>query len=494
MSVTHSRYAERGSWWDSFMLFLGARSPQRLRDSPAIPVNPMYLVDIHTHVSMKLNIWGKKFWKRHWPVPGDGLLSMLGVQVDFFQLTCKQVGVLIVPHDIPVGAMRRKFGMLSRVIRLLNRVADKMEHEDFSNFTQINKIINLFEDQVYITNRKLGCETFVIARSYAELEQARRRGKIVFIHAIEGSHALGRDLPPADQPRKIGKKHIPVRDAMTVSDPFQRYIDNLIALKHRGVCMMTLAYLFKNELSDCVEGIAEFPKVNTFKYQWKYNPTCADMNEGLTSLGVSIVNTMLDIGMIIDLTHSTAATRRSVYGLNNVWAEKHPSIGCRPVTFSHCGSQALFEVYQKKTGVTCYDHHKFYAASYEDIIEVEKSGGVIGIILENWWLTGVDPRLPEYQGWELSGIDCVMETIYSINEQTVSKDFSCISIGTDFDGFTDTPPDLYLYEQVEKLLERMRNERYHCYKTGRMVRRFSEEHIAKIFHGNAMKMLERGWK
>lgn len=59
------------------------------------------------------------------------------------------------------------------------------------------------------------------------------------------------------------------------------------------------------------------------------------------------------------------------------------------------------------------------------------------------------------------------------------KDFSIISIGTDFDGFTDTPQDLYLYEHFGKLLERMRSERFHCKETGRMVRRFEEETIKK---------------
>ncbi len=493
--VLPAKSTSRG-WWGSFLDFLGASVPEQLNDFPAIVVSPQYVVDIHTHASMKLNIWGKKFWGRHSAVPGDGLLSMLGVQVDYQQLKCGRVGVMIVPHDIPVGAMRRKFGRLSRVIRFLNRFADKMEHEDFSNFTQINKIINLFEEQIYITNRKLGCETFVIARSYAELVEARNRGKIVFIHAIEGSHALGRNLPPtpAQIPRKLRKGHNPVRDGMMLGGTFQRYLNNLESLKRRGVCMLTLAYLFENDLSDCVEGIAEFPKVNTFHYDWKYDSNCATQNKGLTALGVAIVKKMLSIGMIIDLTHATAATRRQVYALNRAWAEEHTEIGLRPLCFSHTGSQAVFEYYQQKTGVNKYDHHKYYAVSKEDVEEIEKSGGVIGIILENWWLTGVDPRLPELVGWELSGIDCVMETIYALNEQTQAKDFSCISIGTDLDGFTDTPPDLYVYEHLNKLLDRLRNERYHCTKTGQLLRRFPEETIAKIFRENALHMLEFGWK
>jgi microsomal dipeptidase-like Zn-dependent dipeptidase len=261
---------------------------------------------------------------------------------------------------------------------------------------------------------------------------------------------------------------------------YDRYLDNLVALKHRGVCMLTLAYLFPNEISDCVEGIAEFPKVNSFKYDRVYDPVNEEMNKGLSPLGKEVVKKMLELGMIIDLMHSTDAARRQVYELHDEWIKNHPNEP-RTITFSHGGSRALHEKYHQKTGVTKYSHHKYYGASCEDILAIERSGGVIGIIIERWWLTGVDTRLPEFEGWELTGIDCVIETIFDINEQTEKKDFSSISIGTDFDGFTNTPPDLYLYEQMGNLLEKMRA-------------RLTEEQITKIFSGNALRMLELGWK
>ncbi|MFY7995325.1 MAG: dipeptidase [Sediminibacterium sp.] len=486
MSLATPTNKKKHGWRDLFASFLFAKVPPPLNDKPSIVVREQYIVDIHTHVSMKMNIWGKKFWNSHRPVHGDGFLSMLGMQVDFHRLRCGHVGVMIVPHDIPVGAMRRQFKFLSYVIRLLNRWFDKMEHEDFSNFTQINKIINLFEEQIYITNRKLGSETFVIARSFEDLMFARTQGKIVFVHAIEGSHALGRNEKPEVIfiPRKPGKHHQPVKGVMGrgygKGKEYDRYLDNLVALKHRGVCMLTLAYLFPNEISDCVEGIAEFPKVNSFRYDRIYNPANEEMNKGLSPLGKEVVKKMLDLGMIIDLMHSTDAARRQVYELHDEWIAKHPG-EYRPLTFSHGGSRALHEKYHQKTGVTKYSHHKYYGASSEDILAIERSGGVIGIIIERWWLTGVDTRLPEFEGWELTGIDCVIETIFDINEQTEKKDFSSISIGTDFDGFTDTPPDLYLYEQMRNLLEKMRAK-------------LTEEQITKIFSGNALRMLELGWK
>jgi microsomal dipeptidase-like Zn-dependent dipeptidase len=488
MSLAAPNDTNSVGWKNLFASFLFAKEPPPLDEKPEIKVRPQYLVDIHTHVSMKMNIWGRKFWKSHTPTPGDGFLSMWGMQVDFHRLRCGHVGVMIVPHDIPVGAMRRQFKFLSYVIRLLNRLFNKMEHEDFSNFTQINKIINLFEEQIYITNRKLGSETFVIARSFEDLMFARNKGKIVFVHAIEGSHALGRNLPPENIyiPRIKRKGHRPVEGGMIKKEDyakgkeFDRYLDNLVSLKHRGVCMLTLAYLFPNELSDCAEGIAEYPKVHSFRYDWKYDPLDAQMNVGLSQLGKAVVRKMLEIGMIIDLMHSTDATRRQVYELHDEWIKVHPQ-EVRPITFSHGGSRALHEKYHQKTGVTKYAHHKYYGASSEDILAIERSGGVIGIIIERWWLTGVDTRLPEFEGWELTGIDCVIETIFDINEQTEKKDFSSISIGTDFDGFTDTPPDLYLYEQMGNLLEKMRA-------------RLTEEQITKIFSGNALRMLALGWK
>jgi len=433
MSLAAPNDTNSVGWKNLFASFLFAKEPPALDEKPEIKVRPQYLVDIHTHVSMKMNIWGKKFWKSHTPAHGDGFLSMWGMQVDFHRLRCGHVGVMIVPHDIPVGAMRRQFKFLSYVIRLLNRWFDKMEHEDFSNFTQINKIINLFEEQIYITNRKLGSETFVIARSFEDLMFARTQGKIVFVHAVEGSHALGRNEKPE--------------------------------------------VIF---ISDCVEGIAEFPKVNSFKYDRVYDPVNEELNKGLSPLGKEVVKKMLELGMIIDLMHSTDAARRQVYELHYEWIKNHPNEP-RPITFSHGGSRALHEKYHQKTGVTKYSHHKYYGASSEDILAIERSGGVIGIIIERWWLTGVDTRLPEFEGWELTGIDCVIETIFDINEQTEKKDFSSISIGTDFDGFTNTPPDLYLYEQMGNLLEKMRA-------------RLTEEQITKIFSGNALRMLELGWK
>ena len=72
--VLPAKSTSRG-WWGSFLDFLGASVPEQLNDFPAIVVSPQYVVDIHTHASMKLNIWGKKFW--------GSILRFLGM--DYYQ-------------------------------------------------------------------------------------------------------------------------------------------------------------------------------------------------------------------------------------------------------------------------------------------------------------------------------------------------------------------------------------------------------------------------
>ena len=56
-----------------------------------------------------------------------------------------------------------------------------------------------------------------------------------------------------------------------------------------------------------------------------------------------------------------------------------------------------------------------------------------------------------------------------------------VGIGTDFDGFTDPPDDLKDASQLPRLTQRLLAEGY------------STEEVEKIWGGNGLSVLRRGW-
>jgi len=59
MSLAAKNDTNSEGWKNLFASFLFAKEPPPLDEKPEINVRPLYLLDIHTHVSMKMNIWGK---------------------------------------------------------------------------------------------------------------------------------------------------------------------------------------------------------------------------------------------------------------------------------------------------------------------------------------------------------------------------------------------------------------------------------------------------
>ena len=83
----------------------------------------------------------------------------------------------------------------------------------------------------------------------------------------------------------------------------------------------------------------------------------------------------------------------------------------------------------------------------------------------------------------------MVETIQYINSMTPTKDYSHISIGTDFDGFADAPQDLYEATQLDALIEALREALTQELKDPRIA----DEAVKRITSGNALRVLENGW-
>ena len=441
---------------------------------PALRIDDLGIIDLHCHPSLKMYLWNKHFWKKYNPKSGTNPFPL---QDTVDELSSGYVKGFLVAHYLVEAALESESAVLKNLFPFIRRLfpglAAKVEHEDSSNFTQINIMIDTMESQVHQANKEQGRVRFVIARDFSEFEQAIKDGNIPIAHAIEGAHALGRNFPLTHKRRvPLDNEHVENIDEKT-----NRYIRNLEALKWRGVCLLTLGHIFVNDIAHPTEGISPDEK-HAIKMDWQYLPMRDDLP--LTGIGVAVVEKMLDIGMIVDLTHSTPAARQDVFRINA--NRKKVGKALRPLTFTHTGSQTLFEQYDARYNNGRYENFKYYDASDQEIDQICDCSGVIGVIPENFWLVACDTKLDKhYARLFRDGIPYIVETILCINSKTRSKDFDNISIGTDFDGFADAPRDLYKPSQLGALIQALRDAK------------ITEKQIRKITNLNALRLLREGW-
>ena len=121
--------------------------------------------------------------------------------------------------------------------------------------------------------------------------------------------------------------------------------------------MLTLAHFYENEVVAPVVGIPEdMQKFGCFKQP-------KDLDLGLGEIGPAVVEEMLRVGMILDLTHCTPKARLQIYDLCG---------NQRPLMFSHVGVQPLADDPMSPTE--------------DEIRRIADTGGVVAMIFMNYWL------------------------------------------------------------------------------------------------------------
>jgi microsomal dipeptidase-like Zn-dependent dipeptidase len=176
------------------------------------------------------------------------------------------------------------------------------------------------------------------------------------------------------------------------------------------------------------------------------------LNKGLTEVGKSVVNRMLELGMIVDLNHVSPAGRKDIYKLN----ENRK----RPLVFSHNGLR-----------INC--PHEAGTPDEDEVRIIQKYSGVIGVIFMNYWLNETEDR-PDF------GIANIVKTIKDI-ARICGGSYDNIAIGSDMDGFTNPVDDLYSAEHMPRLTQAMLDEG------------ISENDIKKILGLNVLRVLKEGW-
>jgi microsomal dipeptidase-like Zn-dependent dipeptidase len=101
-------------------------------------------------------------------------------------------------------------------------------------------------------------------------------------------------------------------------------------------------------------------------------------------------------------------------------------------------------------------------------------------IITRYWLTGKE--ISDMLGLDLEQDPCLGEIVDTMKKiKALTGNCNHIAFGTDYDGFTDTPNDLKDISFMPLVRERL-------------LKDFSSEEVRNIMGGNALRVLEQGWK
>ncbi len=368
------------------------------------------LTDIHAHPAMNAYLWGRKL-RRHYM--SGHTFNPLASLTDFKMLEKGNVRVLWSSLHIPEPDYFR-CGLI-RLIAHCTPGGRKLLK--LSPWECLLQMMGNVEEQVSATER------FEIARSNAELDRALERRQTAIVHTVEGGHVLGADLEADDLAGRMTR---------------------LETLADRGVASLTVAHLFPNELAGHVNAIPDKPKLPTCHLDPKVDP-----GRGLTTVGEAVVERMVELRMIPDVSHCTPIARRRIYELvdNRV-----------PVIASHVGVHSMNPVpYNLEEG---------------DAMAIAASGGVAGVIFMPYWLESSHPG---------PGLESIWRTMKTLNDWSGGA-WKHVAIGTDFDGFTDPPDDCDSEAKLPAIREKLEAEG------------LSRPEAEAVVGTNAREVLRRAWR
>jgi microsomal dipeptidase-like Zn-dependent dipeptidase len=376
------------------------------------------IVDLHIHPGMTVALFRRDLTRMYWAKRGTSAIS---VRANFQSLRAGNVRVSLSVAHVPEKGLCDDF-RIPRVLRALNvGIGRRLLH--LPSYAVVQALIQQIEATAAAST---ATEQAAVARSVAELDAllAAPEHPLALIHAVEGAHALG---DPAEA----------VSEATLIA--------RLERLHSAGVAYMTLAHFYPNHVvSPCYPFPEGFARLARNPDLWR------DLSDGVRKPhGMAVIERMMDLGMLIDLSHSTPAARKEIIAL----AKRHPKRP--PLLMTHVGAYAI--------------NPTPYNPSDWEIRQIADTGGVIGVIFMNYW------TMPVERG---QGIDAISRTLEHL---TTVGGVGCAGFGSDFDGFTDPPDDLTSPAQLPRLTQRL------------IVDGYREDEILAILGGNALRALRQGW-
>jgi microsomal dipeptidase-like Zn-dependent dipeptidase len=400
------------------------------------------VVDFHAHPALKAVLFHRNLTRRYRPL--RSFFWPPSVETNFPALEQGGVDVLLSAIYAPEKPILNDFPLLKLLRYAPWPFVRRTWHELFKH-TYFEATVGLLDDlegRIESYNRRASSAAaqrrVELAHSVEDLDRMLGQGSsgpIAFVHTIEGGHSLQGETGNADE-----------------------VLRNLDALFERGVASLTLAHFYPNRLVSPVFPYPEYilPLISEKHVDRLWDEH--DLARGLTSIGQQVVERMLEIGMIIDVSHSTPPARRRVYEI----AAQSKKQGA--VVATHVGAYEI--------------NPSPYNLEDWEIRWMADHGGAVGVIFMNYWLMASATHL---------GVNFVSRTIEHF-VQAGGGTTDHIVIGSDFDGFTDTPDDLHDASEMPRLTQRLMSE---LKSTGQ--RKYTDEDLEKILGKNALRVLHEGW-
>lgn len=398
------------------------------------------LVDLHAHPSLKVNLFHRSLHSR--TGPAGAAFWPFSLRTSFPNLREGGVDVLLSAIHVPEAPLLDDLPILKLLRFLSPRTWRQMVSPPY--FQATLRALQAMEAQVEERKSSEGNRPVQMARSVAELEAILAQGQdgpIAIVHTVEGAHSL--------QGQVAGKKPPEEPDPAAIAE----LLANLEALHEHGVALITLAHFYPNYVAaPCFP----FPE-EMFRFaRWRRALQRHDLSRGLGPAGAAVVERMLELGILVDVTHCTPKARAQVFQIAG--ASGHTS----RVVATHVGAQAI-------------NPSPYNLADWE-IRWIAGHGGVIGVIFMNYWLMPHETKL---------GLDYVVRTLDHLID-VGGEDVA--ALGTDFDGFTDPPDDLLDAAQLPRLTQHLVAR-----QDSPLERRYGDETVGKILGGNALRVLREGW-
>ena len=277
-------------------------------------------------------------------------------------------------------------------------------------------------------------DTVAVVRNWEELTNAKRNGKLSVLHAVEGGFVLG-------------------------STPGEMS-DRVRVIAELGVAYVTVAHLFFRGVAANAAPIPNVPwilRLGRSSDQWCHENLPVPSDTGLTALGASLVNALIDNGVLVDLTHLSGQAIDETLDLLD---QRDPD-ALIPVLVSH-------GAYRFGT--------REYNLTESQIVRIAKRKGTIGLLVCKDFM---GDGLTEHRAFPvmLQHIQKIGEIVEGARIPGVGR-YDCVSIGTDLDGFIEPLQDINTISDLKGIASQLMSE--------------LPQHAEAICRDNAYRLLRSG--